>query len=68
MATDGGRWISIIKRIDGSISFTENFENFATRGIGIPGQTTEYAIALDALHELTSSATFELLVEASFNG
>lgn len=66
METDGGGWASIIKRIDGTVDFARTYAEYTEQGVGSPSSNTEYALSLNALHELTKQGSTELLVELRF--
>ena len=66
MNTDGGGWTVIHRRIDGTINFNRNWNDYK---FGFGNIAAEYFIGLDKLHEITTSILHELLiVMEDFNG
>lgn len=66
MTTFGGRWIVFQQRVPGQdrfeISFNGSFAEYQT-GFGTIGKDSEFWLGLEALHQITSSGDYELLVE-----
>ncbi|XP_078487537.1 ryncolin-1-like [Ciona intestinalis] len=58
--TDGGGWMIIQRRIDGSEDFYRNWTDYVT---GFGKITSEYWIGLDTIYNLTNSGTYELRVD-----
>ncbi|EDS29157.1 angiopoietin-2 [Culex quinquefasciatus] len=62
MVDAGGRWLYIQRRIsDDVIDFERNWFNYVS-GFGKIGALTSFWLGLEALHQLTSSANYELLI------
>nr|XP_056700686.1 tenascin-N [Euleptes europaea] len=60
MTTDGGGWIVFQRRNTGQLDFFKRWRNYA-EGFGDP--RAEFWLGLEKLHEITSSAPFELRVD-----
>ncbi|KAM8952536.1 tenascin-X [Pelodytes ibericus] len=60
METDGGGWIVFQRRMDGSTDFYRAWNEYK-RGFG--NLTSEFWLGLIALHQISSSAPFELRVD-----
>ncbi|XP_078487523.1 microfibril-associated glycoprotein 4 isoform X1 [Ciona intestinalis] len=58
--TDGGGWMIIQRRIDGSEDFYRNWNDYVT---GFGKITSEYWIGLDTIYNLTNSGNYELRVD-----
>lgn len=62
-STDGGGWLTLLRRKDGSIDFASpTYSNYAVDGVG--SLSSEFMLPLDLIHRITSSsaAPIELLV------
>ncbi|XP_034473758.1 microfibril-associated glycoprotein 4-like [Drosophila innubila] len=57
--TQGGRWTVILKRIDGSVDF---YQDWAAYKDGFGDLNGEFFLGLDKIHTLTTERTQELLV------
>lgn len=55
----GGGWLVIAHRFDGSEDFNRDWNDYKT---GFGSQNSEFFIGLDKLHLLTTSDSFELLI------
>ncbi|KAM3911142.1 tenascin-X isoform 2-T2 [Leptodactylus fuscus] len=60
METDGGGWIVFQRRMDGSTNFYRDWDNYK-KGFG--NQTSEFWLGNIALHQITSSGSYELRVD-----
>ncbi|KAJ8047594.1 Fibrinogen-like protein A [Holothuria leucospilota] len=58
--TDDGNWTVIQRRIDGSINFERNWQDYKS-GFGF--LNTEFWLGNEKLHYLTSQTTYEILIE-----
>ncbi len=60
--TDGGAWITILNRYDGSLNFrTPLWSDYSSRGVGT--LSGEFFLALNYIYLLTKDSPLELLVE-----
>lgn len=63
MGSFGGGWIVIQQRLDGSVNFTRNWHEYRN-GFGTVGESTEFWLGLELIHQLTNSGgDYELAVE-----
>nr|DBA20499.1 TPA: hypothetical protein GDO54_017272 [Pyxicephalus adspersus] len=60
METDGGGWIVFQRRMDGSTDFYRNWTDYKN---GFGNMTSEFWLGNIALHQITSSAPYELRVD-----
>ena len=60
METDGGGWIVIQRRQDGSVDFYRDWADYKT---GFGNLTAEFWLGLDALRSLTTSGQWQLKVQ-----
>ncbi|XP_076153580.1 microfibril-associated glycoprotein 4-like [Alosa pseudoharengus] len=60
MDTEGGKWMVIHRRMDGSVNFYRGWDQFKT---GFGHAAGEYWIGLETLHLLTKNETYELRVD-----
>ncbi|XP_015211847.1 ficolin-2-like [Lepisosteus oculatus] len=60
METDGGGWLVIQRRMDGSVDFYRDW-NAYKRGFG--NQQTDFWLGNDNIHALTASGSFELRID-----
>lgn len=60
MRTDGGGWTIIQRRLDGSVDFYRDWDEFK-RGFG--DKLGEYWLGLEILHSLTSRDDYTLRIE-----
>ncbi|XP_020913665.1 ryncolin-1-like [Exaiptasia diaphana] len=60
MQTDQGGWIVIQKRIDGSVGFHRNWNEYK-RGFG--DKLSDYWLGLDIIHSLTSQGDYTLRID-----
>ncbi|XP_039437420.1 fibrinogen-like protein 1 isoform X1 [Culex pipiens pallens] len=58
----GGGWIVIQQRINGTVEFNRNWEDYKN-GFGSVGQFNEFWLGLERMHQLTTSDSYELAVE-----
>ena len=61
MTTDGGGWIVMQKRIDGSVDFNQDWETFKD---GFGNVYTEYWLGNEIVHQYTTQQPTEALMEA----
>ena len=65
MTTDGGGWIVIQKRIDGSVDFNRNWKSYKE---GFGDANGEYWIGNEFIHQFTNNGSTEMIAEAkAFN-
>ncbi|XP_061196731.1 ficolin-2-like [Saccostrea echinata] len=64
MDTDGGRWIVIQRRLDGSVSFYRDWSDYKV-GFGSP--SGEFWLGLDNIHTLTSQGEYVLRIDMEYN-
>ncbi|KAG8570629.1 hypothetical protein GDO81_011357 [Engystomops pustulosus] len=57
MDTDGGGWIVFQRRVDGSVDFNRDWDNYQW---GFGSQLSEFWLGNNNLHRLTSSGSFQL--------
>ncbi|XP_061191955.1 ficolin-1-like [Saccostrea echinata] len=62
METDGGGWTVILKRGDGSVNFSRNWEDYKN-GFGNP--STEYWIGNEMIHNLSASFLYVMITHAN---
>ncbi|XP_064602616.1 microfibril-associated glycoprotein 4-like [Liolophura sinensis] len=60
METDGGGWTIVQRRIDGSINFTRNWNEYT---FGFGNTNTEYWLGNQHLHDMTSKTSYTLRVD-----
>ncbi|KAM5146508.1 ficolin-1-like [Mantella aurantiaca] len=60
MHTDGGGWIVIQKRMDGSVDFYRDWNSYKN---GFGSHLTEFWLGNDNIHQITSSGQWELRVD-----
>ncbi|XP_023032107.2 fibroleukin-like [Drosophila willistoni] len=61
---EGGGWIVIHKRFDGSVDFRRTWSEYRN---GFGNKEGEFFIGLDNLHRITNSQTYELYVQLGFH-
>ncbi|EDS27711.1 ficolin-1 [Culex quinquefasciatus] len=62
MDTFFGGWLVLQQRLDGSVNFTRTWLEYRN-GFGTVGESTEFWLGLELLHQLTTSGQYELLIE-----
>ena len=62
MTTDGGGWIVIQKRIDGSVDFNRDWDEYKS---GFGDLNNEFWIGNDFLHQYTNTGTVEMIAEGT---
>lgn len=62
MGSFGGGWIVIQQRLDGSVNFTRNWQEYR-EGFGTVGKSTEFWLGLELIHEITNRGSYELAIE-----
>lgn len=62
MDTFFGGWLVLQQRLDGSVNFTRTWLEYRN-GFGTVGESAEFWLGLELLHQLTTSGQYELLVE-----
>lgn len=62
MDTFGGEWIVTQQRLDGSVNFTRNWQEYR-EGFGIVGKLTEFWLGLEHIHQITNSGHYRLVIE-----
>ena len=66
MTTDGGGWIVIQKRFDGSVDFNRDWKSYKD---GFGNANGEYWIGNEFIHQFTDSGSTEMIAEArAFDG
>ncbi|KAL9696053.1 hypothetical protein quinque_015338 [Culex quinquefasciatus] len=57
-----GKWLVFQQRVDGSVDFNRSWVQYRD-GFGAVGESTEFWLGLEKIHQVTLSGSFELAIE-----
>ncbi|EDS38898.1 fibrinogen and fibronectin [Culex quinquefasciatus] len=57
-----GKWLVFQQRVDGSVDFRRSWAEYRD-GFGAVGESTEFWLGLEKIHQVTLSGSFELAIE-----